>query len=51
MLRDKKYQEEYFSNLIGDCFDKTYDGFVCRDNMGKLRTAKPRNTNQNARSE
>ena len=38
MLRDKKYQEEYYSNLIGDSFDKTYDGFVCRDNMGKLIT-------------
>lgn len=38
MLKDKKYQEEYYSQLIGDSFDKTYDGFVCRDDMGRLIT-------------
>lgn len=38
MLKERKRLEEYFSKLLGDGFDRTYDGFVCRDNTGKLIT-------------
>lgn len=38
MLKDRKFLEEYYSKLLGDDFDRTYDGFVCRDNTGKLIT-------------
>jgi len=38
MLRERKELEEYYSELLGDDFDRTYDGFVCRDNTGKLIT-------------
>lgn len=30
--------EEYYSKLLGKDFDREYDGFVCRDNFGKLIT-------------
>ena len=36
MLKERKHLEEYYSKLLGDDFDRTYDGFVCRDNTGKL---------------
>lgn len=38
MLRDRKKLEEYYSKLLGPAFDKKFDGFVCRDNFGKLIT-------------
>lgn len=38
MLKDRKFLEEHYSQLLGDDFDRTYDGFVCRDNTGKLIT-------------
>lgn len=38
MLRERKLLEEYYSKLLGSSFDRTYDGFVCRDNFGKLIT-------------
>lgn len=38
MLRERKELEEYYSELLGDDFDRTFDGFVCRDNTGKLIT-------------
>ncbi|WP_296586577.1 site-specific integrase [Ruminococcus sp.] len=36
MLRERKTLEEYYSKLLGKDFDREYDGFVCRDNFGKL---------------
>ena len=38
MLKERKRLEEYYSKLLGDSFDRTFDGFVCRDNTGKLIT-------------
>lgn len=38
MLRERKFLEDYYSNLLGADFDRTFDGFVCRDNYGKLIT-------------
>lgn len=38
MLRERKTLEEYYSKLLGKDFDREYDGFVCRDNYGKLIT-------------
>ena len=40
MLRERKMQEDYYSKLLKSGFDRTYDGFVCRDNFGKLITPK-----------
>ena len=36
MLLERKRQEEMFSEQLGSEFDREYDGFVCRDNLGKL---------------
>ena len=38
MLRERKILEEHYSKLLGKDFDREYDGFVCRDNFGKLIT-------------
>lgn len=38
MLKERKELEEHYSKLLGEGFDRTYDGFVCRDNTGKLIT-------------
>lgn len=38
MLIERKTLEEYYSKLLGKDFDREYDGFVCRDNFGKLIT-------------
>lgn len=38
MLRERKLLEDYYSKLLGKDFDREYDGFVCRDNFGKLIT-------------
>ena len=38
MLRERKTLEEYYSKLLVKDFDREYDGFVCRDNYGKLIT-------------
>ena len=36
MLRERRILEDYYSKLLGKDFDREYDGFVCRDNFGKL---------------
>lgn len=36
MLLERKEMEEMFSKQLGSEFDKEYDGFVCRDNLGKI---------------
>lgn len=38
MLRERKTLEDHYSKLLGRDFDREYDGFVCRDNFGKLIT-------------
>ena len=38
MLKERKRLEEYYSKLLGDNFDREFDGFVCRDNTGRLIT-------------
>lgn len=38
MLKERKILEDYYSKLLGKDFDREYDGFVCRDNFGKLIT-------------
>ena len=38
MLRDRLFLENHYSKLLKKEFDHTYDGFVCRDNYGKLIT-------------
>ena len=38
MLKERKRLEEYYSKLLGDGFDREFDGFICRDNTGKLIT-------------
>lgn len=38
MLRERKFLEIHYSHLLKDSFDRTFDGFVCRDNFGKLIT-------------
>lgn len=38
MLRERKFLETHYSHLLKSGFDRTYDGFVCRDNFGKLIT-------------
>ena len=30
--------EDYYSKLLGENFDREFDGFICRDNFGKLIT-------------
>ncbi len=36
MLLEKKSLEDYFRKLSGKSFDKEFEGFICRDNFGKL---------------
>jgi len=36
MLKKQKCLEEMYSRLLKKGYDHTYDGFVCRDNYGKL---------------
>lgn len=38
MLTDRLFFESHYSNLLKKEFDHIYDGFVCRDNYGKLIT-------------
>ncbi len=38
MLKKRKFLETHYSHLLKSGFDRTYDGFVCRDNFGKLIT-------------
>lgn len=38
LLRDRLVFEVHYSRLLKKDFDHTYDGFVCRDNYGKLIT-------------
>ena len=36
MLLDKKELEAHFKKISGKSFDKEFEGFICRDNFGKL---------------
>ena len=36
MLLEKKELETHFKKIAGKCYDKEFEGFVCRDNFGKL---------------
>ena len=36
MLLERKRLEGTVSDRLGSEFDREYDGFVCRDNLGKL---------------
>ena len=38
MLKQRRFLEIHYSKLLKSEFDRTYDGFVCRDNYGKLIT-------------
>lgn len=38
MLKKRKFLETHYSHLLKESFDRTFDGFVCRDNFGKLIT-------------
>lgn len=38
MLKERKFLEIHYSNLLKGGFDREFDGFVCRDNFGKLIT-------------
>lgn len=38
MLREQQQKEEMYSKLLKSGFDRTYEGFVCRDAYGKLIT-------------
>ena len=38
MLKERFFLEQYYSNLLKDEFDHTFDGFVCRDSFGKIIT-------------
>ncbi|MDE5771477.1 MAG: site-specific integrase [Ruminococcus sp.] len=38
MLKERFFLEQYYSNLLKDDFDHTFDGFVCRDSFGKIIT-------------
>lgn len=38
MLKQRQFYEIHYSHLLKSGFDRTYDGFVCRDNYGKLIT-------------
>ncbi|MDE7098163.1 MAG: site-specific integrase [Ruminococcus sp.] len=38
MLKERFFLEQYYSNLLKGDFDHTFDGFVCRDNFGKIIT-------------
>ena len=36
MLLEKKEFEAYFKKICGSSYDKEFEGFICRDNYGKL---------------
>ena len=36
MLLEKKELEEYFKKACGKSYDREFEGFICRDNFGKL---------------
>lgn len=36
MLLEKRELEAHFRKICGKSFDKEFDGFICRDNFGKL---------------
>ena len=38
MLKQRRFLEIHYSKLLKSGFDRTYDGFGCRDNYGKLIT-------------
>ena len=38
MLKERRILETHYSHLFKDSFDREFDGFVCRDNLGKLIT-------------
>lgn len=38
MLKERFFLEQYYSNLLKGDFDRTFDGFVCRDSLGKIIT-------------
>ena len=38
MLKERFFLEQYYSNLLKSDFDRTFDGFVCRDSLGKIIT-------------
>ena len=38
MLKDQKMLEDFYSRLLGKDYDREYEGFICRDNFGKLIT-------------
>lgn len=38
MLKERYFLEKHYSYMLKRDFDRTYDGFVCRDNFGKLIT-------------
>lgn len=38
LLREKKAWQEQNEALMGDSYNKDFDGYVCRDRMGKLIT-------------
>ena len=37
-LKERYFYEQHFSHILKGNFDRTYDGFVCRDNLGKIIT-------------
>ena len=37
MLKQRRILEVHYSKMLKSGFDREYDGFVCRDNYGKLR--------------
>ena len=36
MLLEKKELEAHFKKICGSSYDKEFEGFICRDNYGKL---------------
>lgn len=38
MLKERFFLEQYYSNLLKGDFDCTFDGFVCRDSLGRIIT-------------
>jgi integrase len=36
MLLEKKELEEHFKKICGKSYDREFEGFICRDNFGKL---------------
>lgn len=37
-LKERYFYEQHYSHILKGNFDRTYDGFVCRDNLGKIIT-------------